>query len=262
MASLGDVLLLFRDLLGLALRVGDVALAARLLIALELTLRVAQPIGGRGGLAGRRRIALGRGALHRIGGAAQLPRGVGQVLAILIARQLLELPRGFFGLLGERALQVAAVAAGRLARRQAALPLDFLFLPARQLLQLLGQLVDLLILLLRRGLRIGLVLVRHLVEFHLEQIGQVVGDRSGAAAAAAAAGLPAGLHLQLELFFGLLQELQRQVLRRQRAVRTLRLQLLLRRRHLLGRLRQQLRDLLERRIRHHQAAVHALRPGR
>ena len=49
-----------------------------------------------------------------------------------------------------------------------------------------------------------------------------------------------------------------QVLRRQRTIRTLRLQLLLRGRHLLGRLRQQLRDLLERRIRHHEAAVHAL----
>ena len=187
----------------------DVALAARGLVALQLPLRLAQPIGGRRGLAGRRRIALRRGAAHRIGGVAQLPRGVGEVLAILIARQLFELARRFFGLLGQRALQVAAVAAGRLARGHAALPLDFLLLPARELLQLLGELVDLLILLLRRGLRVGLVLVRHLVHFHLEQVGEIVRDRSRAAAATAAAGLAAGLHLQLELFFGLLQELQR-----------------------------------------------------
>ena len=110
----------------------------------------------------------------------------------------------------------------------AALAFDFLFLPARELLQLLGELVDLLILLLRRGLRVGLVLVRHLVHFHLEQVGQIVRDRSRSAAAATAAGLAAGLHLQLEFLFGLLQELQRHVLGRQRAVGALRLQLLLR----------------------------------
>ena len=144
----GDVLLLFRDFFGLALRVGHVALSARLLIALELTLRIAQPIGRRRRLATRRWIALGRGALHGISGAAQLPRGVGEVLSILIARQLLELACGLFGLFRQRALKIAAVAAGRLARREPALPLDFLFLPPRQLFQLLGQRVDLLILLL------------------------------------------------------------------------------------------------------------------
>ena len=196
--------------------------------------------------------------LHRVGGVAQLPRGVGEVLALLIARQFLELARRFLGLFGQRALQIAAVAAGRLARGHAALAFDFLFLPARQLLQLFGELVDLLILLLRRGLRVGLVLIRHLVHFHLEQVGEIVRDRSRSAAATTAAGLASGLHLQLEFLFGLLQELQRHVLGRQRAVRALRLQLLLRRGHLLGRLRQQLRDLLERRIGHHEAAVHAL----
>ena len=117
----GDVLLLLRDLRGLALRISHVALAARGLVALQLPLRLAQPIGGGGRLPGRRRIALRRGAAHRIGRVAQLARGVGEVLAVLIARQFLELARRFLGLLGQRALQVAAVAAGRLARRQAAL---------------------------------------------------------------------------------------------------------------------------------------------
>ena len=59
--------------------------------------------------------------------------------------------------------------------RAPALPLGFLLLPARELLQLLGELVDLLVgLLLRRALR-RLVLVGHLVDFELEQIGELVG---------------------------------------------------------------------------------------
>ena len=56
------------DLLGLALRVLDVALGARALLALQLPLRLAQPLGGGGRLACRARIAVRGGAAHRVGG--------------------------------------------------------------------------------------------------------------------------------------------------------------------------------------------------
>jgi hypothetical protein len=91
----GNVFLLALNLRGLALRILDVALAARGLVLAQLPLRFTQSIGGSRGLAGRRRIALRGGAAHRVGGVAQLPRGVGQILALLIARQFLELARRF-----------------------------------------------------------------------------------------------------------------------------------------------------------------------
>src|SRR6185503_7288111 len=107
----------------------------------QLPLRFAQPIGRGRGLSGGGRITLGGGALHGIRGVAELTRGIREVLAILIARQFLELARRFFRLLGERALQIAAGTAGGLTRGETPLALDFLFLPARQFLQLLGELV-------------------------------------------------------------------------------------------------------------------------
>ena len=79
-----------------------------------------------------------------------------------------------------------------------------------------------------------------------------------AASASSATGVLPRLHLQLELLLRLLEELERLLLPRQRAIRALRLELGLGRLHLLGRLRQELGDLLERRIRRHQPAVHPL----
>ena len=108
----GDVFLLLLDLRSLALRILDVSFAACSLVAGQLTLRFTQPVDGRRRLSGRGRITLRRGALHRIGRAAELPRGFGQVLAILIARQFLELARRLLSLFGQRALQVTAGVAG------------------------------------------------------------------------------------------------------------------------------------------------------
>src|SRR5207248_8192719 len=129
------------------------------------------------------------------------------------------------------------------------LPLRFLLLPPRQLSQLLHHGVHLLVgLLLLRALR-RLVLIGQLVQILLEEVREIFGDRSRAAAPATTAASAALLaHLLLILFFRFLQLLQRAILRRQRVVRRLALQLFLRGLHLLGGLRQQLRDLQERRI--------------
>ena len=82
-------------------------------VALQLALHVAQPIGGGGRLPGGARIAAGRGAPHRVGCLLHLPRGLAQVGTILLARQPFELPRRFLGLLRQRALQIAAARVGR-----------------------------------------------------------------------------------------------------------------------------------------------------
>src|SRR5204862_7275265 len=116
------------------------------------------------------------------------------------------------GLVREGALRVAAALA--LSRRRlAARALGFLLLPPRQLLQLLGELVDLLVGLLLRGALRGLVLVGHLVDFELEQVRELVGHRLLAAAAPAAALLLLlRADLGLVLFLGLLEVLEGAVL--------------------------------------------------
>jgi hypothetical protein len=253
----GDVLLFLRNLLGLANGVAHVALGPVTLRALQLALRFAQPLGRGRGLPLRAGITIGGRTAHGIGRIAQLSRRVGQILPVLVARETLELPRRFLRLLGERALQLAAVAARRLPGGHAALPFELLFLPPGEFLQLLGELVDALVACLLIGPLAGLVLVRHAIQFHLEQVRQVLRDGPRAATAPAPAVL-LGLDLQFEFLFGLLQQLQRPLFGRQRAVRALALELPLRRLHRLGGLGQQLRDLLERGIRRHQPAVHPL----
>ena len=126
--------------------------------------------------------------------ASRRPRPAARFIAslsswpLLVARQLLELAR----------------APSRLPRRAARwLALDrrrcwpdcamrrcrshLLLLAARQLLQLLDQLIDLLVAALLLGALLHLMLVRELVELELEEIGEVLGHRVLAAAAAAAA---------------------------------------------------------------------------
>ncbi len=173
-------------------------------------------------------------ALHRVGRLLHLAGGLAARSGRFCSRDSrLELARRFLGLLRQRALQIAAARVRRrLAAGQLPLPLQLLLLPPRQLAQLLGQLVDLLIGVLLHRLLVGLVLVGHLVQFELEQVGQILGNRAGAATAATAAGVAVGLHLQLVFFFGLLQELERLVLRRQRRFGLLRLQVALGRLHL------------------------------
>ena len=197
----------------------------------------------------------GRRLPHLVGCLAKLPRGVAELGPVLLARQLLETSRRFFDLFGERSLLVAAAAALLAGLRPPSLPLGFLLLAPRQLLQLLEQLVELLVgLLLLRALR-RLVLVGHLVELELEQVGQVLGHRALPTATAATL-LAAHLHLRLVLFFGLLQDLQRLLLGLERALRIGLLQLRLGVLHLRHRLRQKIGDLLERRILLHETAVH------
>ena len=99
-----------------------------------------------------------------------------QVLPLLLARQLLEPPRRLLDFLRELPLRVAAAAAACWpGRRQPPLPLGFLLLPPRQLLQLLDQLVDLLVAALLLGALLHLVLVRQLVQLELEEVGEILG---------------------------------------------------------------------------------------
>ena len=98
-----------------------------------------------------------------------------QVLPLLLARELLEPARRFFDLLRELTLASPPPPPPPLGlRRQAALPLGFLLLPPRELLQLLEQLVDLLVAALLLGALLHLVLVRELVELELEEIGEIL----------------------------------------------------------------------------------------
>ena len=62
---------------------------------------------------------------------------------------------------------------------------ELLFLAARELLQLLRELVNLALRAFGRRPLIGLVLVRHAIQLELEEVGKILGDRSGAAATSA-----------------------------------------------------------------------------
>ena len=112
--------------------------------------------------------------------------------------------------------------------RALAQPLGFLLLAARELLQLLGELVDLLVALLLLCALRGLVLVGHLVHLELEQVGQILGHLALPAAATAAALLALHADLGLVLLLRLLEDLQRLLLEGDRAVRARLLQLGLR----------------------------------
>ena len=125
---------------------------------------------------------------HRVGGILQLTRGIGQVLPLLLAGELLEAPCCFLDLLRELTLRVAGAAARLIGRCETLLALCFLLLPPRELLQLLDELVDLLVGGLLVGALLHLVLVRELVHFELEQVREVVGHLLAAAAVTTAAG--------------------------------------------------------------------------
>jgi hypothetical protein len=188
--------------------------------------------------------------------ASRPPRPAVQLLPLLllVTRELLELPRGFFRFFRERPLGRAGSARAALSRlRHPALPLHFLLLPACQLLQFLDELIDLLVAALLFGALLHLVLVRELVQLELEQIRQVVGERALLAAATAAALLLR--HLQFVFLLGVLKQLERALLRRQRRVSLHRLQIGLGGLHLLGGLGERLGDLVVRRIHRAQACL-------
>ena len=141
-----------------------------------------------------------------------MPRRLLQVLTLLLARQLLQPPGRLLEFLRDLTLQIAAATA-RLAltrRRQTTLPLGFLLLPARQLLQFFGELVELLVAALLLGALLQLVLIGELVHFELEQIGQIFGHLILAAATTAAAALRRDLDLVFLL--GILQQFERPLL--------------------------------------------------
>ena len=167
----GDFLLLLGQLFGLLLRALEVALATPALIAFELLLRLAQPVERLVRLRAAVLRSVGGRAPHRVGRVLQLLHRVVQLLPLLlVTRELLELPRGLFRFIRERPLRRAGSARAVLARlRHPALPLHFLLLPARQLLQFLDELIDLLIAALLFGALLHLVLVRELVQFELER---------------------------------------------------------------------------------------------
>ena len=212
------------DLFGVALRIGDIALGPLRQRSLQPLLGFAQALERRLCLCRRIGIAARRRTPHRIGRFACLTRRFLQLRPLFLAGQPLESPRRFFGLFGKRALLRTATAAAALTLERApTLTLGLLLLASRQLLQLLEQLVDLAIVLLLRRLIGGLVAIRHLVELLLEDLRQLLLHRSAATTAAATL-LTADADLRLVLFLGLLQDLQRLVLWRQRLIRACRAQ--------------------------------------
>ena len=233
-----------------------VALGAPGLVLLQPALGLPQPLEGRSGLTGGVGIAAGRRSAHGVGRLLHLPRRFLQIRTVLFSRQPLQSPRRFLGLLRERALlrgAAGAVAAALLERTQP-LPRRFLLLPPRQLLQLLEQLVDLAVAALLLRLIGRLVAAGHLLELLLEDLGELLLLRAPAAAATAA-GLLLNADLLFVFLFRLLQNLQRLVLGRQRPIRAHGRELAFGLLHRLDRLRQQLRDLLERRIALNELAV-------
>ena len=176
-------------------------------------------------------------------GRLKLSRQILHVLARHVARELLQTPRRFFRFVGELPLTGAAARRVLSARRHPPLPLGLLLLAPRELLQLVGELVHLLLALLLAGPLLHLVLIGELVELELEQIREVVGLLLAAAAATAAALLLGELHLVFLL--GRLQILQRGLLGRHRRLRILLAQGGFGRPHLRRGLRQQIGDLLE-----------------
>ena len=161
------------DLFGLLLRALHVSLPARALFLLESPLRFAELAERGAGLTRGARIARRRRTPHRIGRLPHLLCGLREVGTIPLARQPLELSRGFFGLIGERALAGAAALTDLTGERLLPLPLGFLLLPSRELAQFLHQRVELLIrLLLLRALG-GFVLIGELVEILLEELGEI-----------------------------------------------------------------------------------------
>ena len=181
---LGDLLLPARDVVGLRLGLLDVALGALRLPALQAAFGLAQPLEGGLRLGGRVGVAASRGLAHRIRRLAHLPRRVGQVLPLLFTRQAFQPACGLFHLFGQRPLlRVAGPAATATTtaalllsafERAAPLPLGLLLLTARQLLQLLQQLVHLAVAFLLHRLVGRLVAAGHLVQFLVEDVGQLL----------------------------------------------------------------------------------------
>ena len=121
--------------------------------------------------------------------------------------------------------------------RPSTLPLGLLLLTARELLQLLDQLVDVVVGLLLLPATDGLVLILELVELELEQVGKILGRLLPTTATATLLILLLG-YVSLVRLLSLLKEAQRGLLVGQRVAQLLRREVLLRLGHRLDRLRQ------------------------
>ena len=217
----GDLLLLARKLLGLLLRVLDVALGAARLRLLQLPLRVlAADRAPAAACAPRCLLAVRRRLPHRVGRLRSCRADCVQLRPVLLARELLEPARRLLGLVRELALRWPRSAAracwpsaARRRWRSASCSWrrasSFSFSAAR-----------------RSSDRHCCCDACWRVSYWFAILSSSSSNKSAsscaicaAAAAAAAALLALHLHLHLVLFFGLLQELQRLLLRRQRAVR-------------------------------------------
>ena len=142
-----DFLLLVGELFGLFLRALQIALAAPALVAFELLLRLAQAVERLVGLRAAVLRSVRRRAAHRVGRVLQLLHRVVQLLPLLlIARELFSCRAAFSASSASARCDALDPPDAALARlRHPPLPLHFLLLPPRQLLQLLDQLIDLLV---------------------------------------------------------------------------------------------------------------------
>ena len=230
-----NLLLLIRELLRLAHRVIQIAAAASVLFLVDEAARVLK-------IAQRLlRVAISlltvRGSTtHLARRILKAARRIGEVLIVLLTREALELVRFVLGLLREIALALAALrsrlthASETVGLRARAIVL--LLLPRRELPQLLGGFVDLIVGLLLLPLLLPaldrLVLVSDFVFLKLENVREILGVGLVAASAAAATLLLAHLNLDVtEHRLGALQLLQRTLLRPERRARRTGAELLL-----------------------------------
>ncbi len=187
-----------------------------------------------------------------------------ELLVVHLAGEALELSSRFLGLLGQLPLGLASSRRTALALLgPAALRLRLLLLPARELLELLQQLVDLVVGLLLLAPLNRLVLVLELVELELEEVGEVLGGLLLTAAAAATALLLLLRDVALVGLLGLLQVAERLLLVRQGLAQLLVVEVLLGALHRLRRPREDRGDVAEAGVGVREPAVlHALEQGR
>src|SRR5688500_17130472 len=159
-----DSSLVLRQLFGLPDRIIEITRRPLIAVLVEQASRFLQSIESRRTLRHATIVRAGGRATHRVRRVLQSARTFRELLAILrvLARQPLELTRHLLRLLGELTLRAAAATARLtlLATHRVPQPLVLLLQPAREVLQLLGRLVDLIVgLLLLRPTFDRLVLV-------------------------------------------------------------------------------------------------------
>jgi hypothetical protein len=173
-------------------------------LALHAIARLTEPRCGIARIRGCARVTACGCTPHGVRGLLGLAGRFGKVAPVLLSRQTFKATCCFFGLVGQRSLS-GPVAAGLPVRGALTLAFRFLLLPLGEVLQSLGDLVELPIRRLLLAALEGLVLISQLVHLEAEEIGQVARLRRAAAAA-----VLAHRHANLAVgFFGALQRPQR-----------------------------------------------------